>query len=164
MLNQRSIPQRSAGVPLAAVSLCVLLILFGAGCTSLSGPGSASFASVTIADRTQDQIVAAATQVFTADGYFGGQNGPGRMVFEREASRGTTLAREGFMNTQAGAQTINRVRAEIVPLGGNQFRLQCKAYMVTGGSDPFFQEESALSHMRRLPYQNLLDKVKKQLE
>ncbi len=148
-------------VPL--LSLCILLTLAGAGCGSLSGEGSASFASVTIKNHSAEEIAAATAQVFGADGYRGGITGQGTMVFEKETSRATSFAREGIASGYYGAQTINRVRAEIVPLSGGSYRLQCKAFMVTGGSDPFFQDEVPVTNIRSRPYQSLLNKVAKQL-
>ncbi len=148
---------------LFVTTISLLLVLAGLGCGTLGGPGSASFASVTIQNHTEQEIAAATAQVFAADGYGGGYLGSGQMVFEKEASRGTTLMREGIVGTQGGAQTMNRVRAQIVRLADKQYRLQCKAYMVTGGSDPFFQEEVPLANMRSLPYQSLLNQVKERL-
>ena len=142
----------------------LLLALSGAGCGSLSGPGSASFASVTIQNKSPEAISAATAQVFGADGYRGGLTGSGEMVFEKEASRGTSFAREGLVDTYYGGQTINRVRVQIVPLSNGSYRLQCKAYMVTGGSDPFFQNEVPLANVRSGPYELLLNKVSKQLK
>ncbi len=144
--------------------MILLLALAATGCGSLSGSGSASFASVTIQNRSAEEIANATIRVFGADGYRGGQTGSGQMVFEKEASRGTSLAREGLTAGFYGAQTINRVRAEIVHLTGGTFRLQCKAYMVTGGSDPFFQDEVPVTNIRSGPYQSLLNKVAKQLK
>jgi hypothetical protein len=43
-------------------------------------------------------------------------------------------------------------------------RLQGKAYMLTGGSDPVFQDEVPLAKARKGPYQSLLKKVQKQLK
>jgi hypothetical protein len=143
---------------------CLALALAGAGCHSLSEPGSASFASVTIQNHSAQEIAAATAQVFGADGYRGGPSATGQMVFEKEASRATTLSRDGLVATQAGAHTINRVRAEIVPLNGGASRLQCQAYMVTGGSDAFFQDEVRLTNIRSGPYQSLLNKVAAQLK
>lgn len=85
------------------------------------------------------------------------------MVFEKEASQGTTLAREGLLAAHYGAQTINRVKVESVPLNEGAFRLQCKACLVKGGTDGFFQDEVPLANLRSGPYQALLDKVKQQL-
>jgi hypothetical protein len=36
--------------------------------------------------------------------------------------------------------------------------------MLTGGSDPFFQDEVPLAKIRKKPYQSLLKKVQKQLQ
>lgn len=143
---------------------CLLLVLGATSCHSLSGPGSASFASVTIPGHSAEEIAAATVQVFGADGYRSGNAGPGQMVFEKEASRATTLSRDGLLATQAGARTINRVRVELVALGDGSQRLQCQAFMVSGGSDPFFQNEVPVTHARRGPYQSLLNKIARQLK
>jgi hypothetical protein len=149
---------------LIIASICLFLALVSPGCHSVSGPGSASFASVTIQKHSSEEIAAATAQVFGADGYRGGMTGSGQMVFEKEASRGTTFAREGLVATSYGAQTINRVRVEIVPLAGGTYTLQCRAFMVTGGSDPFFQDEVPVTNIRSGPYQSLLNKVAKRLQ
>jgi hypothetical protein len=146
-----------------SVVLGLLAALAGAGCGSLSGPASASFASVTIENHSPAQIASATAQVFGADGYQGGISGPGQMTYEKGASRATTLSREGLASTYYGAQTINRVRLQIVALSDTTARLECKAFVVTGGSDPFFQDEVPLTNIRSGPYQSLLNKVKKAL-
>jgi hypothetical protein len=146
-----------------SAALAVLVGIAGPGCSSLDEPSSSGFASVTIKSRTAEEVAAATSEVFGAEGYRGGQTAPGKMVFEKEASRGTSLAREGIVAGIYGAQTINRVRVEIVPLAGGTLRLQCKAFMVTGGTDTFFQDEVPLTNARSRPYQSLLDKVAKQL-
>jgi hypothetical protein len=144
-----------------ATAFCSLVILAATGCST--GPSAASATSVTIDNHTPEEIAAVTTQVFTADGYRAGLNSAKNMVFEKEASRATTFMREGIVDTQAGAQTVIRVRAQVVRLADNKYRLQCQPFMVTGGSDPFFQEESRVSNLRSGPYQSLLDKVKQQL-
>jgi hypothetical protein len=50
----------------------LLLVLASPGCGSLSGPGSASFASVTIKNHSAQEIADACSKVFGADGYRGG--------------------------------------------------------------------------------------------
>jgi hypothetical protein len=162
-LQPKPIATQSGRAPSAAL-LSLLFVLVVAGCRSLSEPGSASFASVTIQNHTPQEIMGAAAEVFRADGYRVGMSNSGQMVCEKEASRATTMSREGLVATQSGAQTINRVRAEIVPLGPGSHRLQCKAYMVTGGSDTFFQDEVPLTNLRSLPYQSLLNKVEQKLK
>lgn len=164
MLKQDSIQKLSSPVAAGfAVLLGLMLVLTGTGCGTTKGPASASFASVTIQNHTEAQIIAATTQVFIADGYKAGPSELGKMLFEKEASRGTTLAREGMVGTAYGAQSFIRVRVETVELPGSQYRLQCKAYTVSGGSDPFFQKEVGYANFRSGPWQSLLNKVKKQL-
>jgi hypothetical protein len=143
---------------------CFLLLLAVAGCKSVSGPGSASFASVTIHNHTPEEIHAAAGQVFREDGYAGTQSGPMRMVFQKEASRLTTISRDGLVAAHEGARTLERVRTELVDLGGSSYRLQCQAYMVTGAGDSFFEDEVRKTNLRSGPYQSLLNKVAKQLK
>lgn len=149
---------------LYAAVTCVWLALWGTGCGSLSKPNSASFASVTIENHTPEEIINATTRVFGADGWTGGIRGSGTMVFEQEASRGTTLSREGLYATQQGARTVNRVKAELVPLaGGSSYRLQCRAYVVRDAGS-LLEDEVPYTNLRSRPYQSLLNKVKKELK
>jgi hypothetical protein len=117
-----------------------------------------------IQNRSSDEIASATAEVFAAEGYRGSRTSSSQMIFEKEASRATSLSREGLAATSYGAQTVNRVRVDIVPTGDAQHRLQCKAFMVTGGSDPFFQEEVPVANLRSRPYQSLLNQVAKQLK
>lgn len=149
---------------LALLPLCLGVLLLGAGCNSLSGSGSSSFASVTIENKSMEDITAATLKVFGADGYRGGASSPGKLVFEKEASRATSFAREGVAAGYYGATTINRVRVDITSLAGGTYRVACKAFMVTGGSDPFFQDEVPVTNIRSGPYQSLLNKVAKALK
>jgi hypothetical protein len=143
---------------------CLWLLLSGAGCGSLGGAASASFASVTIENRSPQEIAGATAKVFGEDGYMGGPGGAGQLVFQKEASRGTTLSREGLIATQSGARTMNRVRVEIVSLsGGSAYRLQCQAYIVRDAG-ALLEDEVRLTNVRSAPYQSLLNKVKKQLK
>jgi hypothetical protein len=145
-------------------SVCLWLALAGVGCGSLGGPASASFASVTIENHSLAEIASATTKVFAADGYTGGMSGASKMVFDKGASRATTLSREGLVDTHYGAQTINRVKVEIVAVGETGYRLQCKAFVVRNAGDAILQEEVPLANIRSLPYQSLLNKVKKELK
>ncbi len=141
-----------------------VLVLAGAGCGTISEPASASFASVTIQNHSAEEIAAAATQVFGADGYRGGMTGSGEMVFEREASRATTFSREGLVDTYYGARTVIRVRAQLVALSGvSSYRLQCQAYIVRDAGD-FLEDPVPLTNVRSGPYRSLLNQVKKQLK
>jgi hypothetical protein len=147
------------GVCLTALSLMIA----GAGC-GLFSPNSASFASVTITGHTEAEIAAATAQVFREDGYDGGFALMRQMTFEREASRGTSLAYEGVVATQGGTRTLVRVRTEIVTLNAEKKRVQCQAYIVKNAGDSFFEDEQRLTNIRSRPYQNLLDKVADKLK
>jgi hypothetical protein len=142
----------------------LLFVLAVAGCKSASGPGSASFASVIIKKHSPAEIHAAAAEVFQEDGFAAFQVAPDRLVFEKEASRLASMSRDGLVATQAGARTIERVRTELVDLGGGTYRLQCQAYMVSGVGDSFFENEVAKTHMRAGPYRSLMKKIGKKLK
>lgn len=149
---------------LSCLATSAVLGLLAVGCGTYTNKDAGDFAAVTISGQSADAIALATAKVFGAEGYMGGASGPGRMTFEKAASRGTSIAREGIVGAYYGAQTVNRVRVEIIPLLDGTHRLQCKAYMVTGGSDPFFQEEVPVAHVRSGPYRSLLDKVAQQLK
>ena len=144
------------------VGPAALLVLVG--CQSTSGPGSASFASVTINKHTPEEIHTATGAVFREDGYAGAQMSPSQMLFEKEASRLSTISRDGLIAAQGGARTIERVRTELVDLGGGTYRLQCQAFMVSGAGDSFFENEVRKTNVRSGPYRSLLNKVAKKLE
>ena len=142
--------------------LAALLVLIGAGCGATK-PSGASFASVTIKGHTPQEIASVTAQVFQEDGYVGGSMKGHPMVFQKEGSRMTDLAYQGAVDTHYGAQTVVRVKVDIVSLGADSHRLQCQAYVVRNSGDAFFQEEQKLANIRSGPYQSLLNKVAKQL-
>jgi hypothetical protein len=166
MLKPNSTPSFTRRLPTGLAVLSSLVILLSGLCSSpvIAAGSSGGFASVTIKDRTKDEIVVTTAKVFTAEGYRSGRSASGQMVFDKEASRGTSMARDGIAATQSGARTIHRVRVDVIPLDDGGHRLQCKAYMLTGGSDPFFQDEVPLANIRKKPYQSLLKKIQKQLK
>jgi hypothetical protein len=130
----------------------------------LGQPAGASFASVKIANWSPAQIQEAAAQVFREDGYAAFDAGPGQMVFQKEGTKMNNLGQNGVVGTYYGAQTMIRVRAQIVDLGTGSSRLQCQAYMVRNPGDSFFEDEHPLINPRRGPYQHLLNKVAKRLK
>jgi len=140
-----------------------LLASMTTGCSSLSKPASASFASVVIANHSAAEIWDATTAVFREAGYTGHIDGA-QHVFDREGSRWNTLSRDGLVAAQAGAVTIERVRVELVDLSEGSLRLQCHAFIVSDPGDSFFAEEHKLADFRGRPYQKLLDDVVKRLK
>jgi hypothetical protein len=140
-----------------------LLAVAATGC-GLTKPAGASFASVKIPNRSLAQIQEATVQVFREDGYAAFDAGPGQLVFQREASKMTNIGQNGITDSYYGAQTIIRVRAQIVDLGTGSFRLQCRAYFVRHPGDSFFEDEHPMVNARRAPYQLLLNKVARRLK
>lgn len=137
-------------------------ILF-AGC-HLGQPASASFASVVIPGKSQEDICTTTAAVFQEDGYQVGALNPDNMVFQKEGSRGQSLAYGGVVDTHYGASTMTRVRAQLVDLGAGSYRLQCQASVVRNANDALFEDESRLANIRSGPYQSLLNKVAERLK
>ena len=154
MLKQDSIQKRSSTVPAGiAVLLGLMLVLTVSGCGTTKGPASASFASVTIQNHTEAEIIAATTQVFIADGYKGGPSGLGKMTFEKEASRGTTLAREGLVGTAYGAQSYLRVRVETMELSREPIPAAMQGLHGEWRRRSVFQSEVGDANFRSGPWQ-----------
>ena len=140
-----------------------MMAVAATGC-GLTKPQGASFASVKIPNRSPQQIQQTTMQVFREDGYAGFEAGPGQMVFQREASKMTNIGQNGITGSYYGAQTIIRVRAQIVDLGTGTYRLQCQAYFVRNPGQTMLEDEHAMVNARRIPYQDLLNKVAKRLK
>ena len=142
--------------------LALLATLF-TGCHS-TVPGSASFASVTIANRLPEEIRRVTEEVFRGNGYHGYSGVTGEMVFEKEGSRMNQLAYGGWLETHQGNTTWVRVRLTLVDLGDGSHRLQCQAFMVPHHGDSFFEEEQRLTNIRSAPYQQLLNEIAARLK
>lgn len=131
-----------------------LVVLGGWGCQSLTAPASESFASVKIGGHTRQEVTAATIKVFEKNGYETAGAGPD-IVFEREGSKWDQIA---FGDNVGGGTVINRVRAQVVDLGGGVCRVQCLAYVVR---DPgsMVEDEVRLRARRSGPYREMLDEV-----
>ena len=137
-------------------ALCVLGCL---GCQSTDKPASASFASVVISGNTPGQIHDAAIETFRQNGYKAVRDDQADLVFEKEASRMNNFVYGSWLGDTG---VWLRVKAAIVPLGEMTYRLQCNAYLVQDRGSAT-EEETAVSHLRRGPYQKLLNAIAKQL-
>lgn len=141
-----------------------LLFVLMAGC-SWNKPASESFASVLIANASADAIQKTTIRVFQENDYLSHYMDPdsGTLVFEKEGSKGQSLAYNGLVGTHEGQVTLNRVKVRLIDRGSGSFRLSCQAYIVrdagTMGGD-----EIKLGGMRSGPYQKLLDEVADRLK
>ena len=107
-------------------------------------------ASVIIRGHSTEEITKATVAVFQEDGY-SVRAVDGKLIFDREASRMNNIAYEGVVGAHYGAQTLERVKAALVEIGADAYRLQCQAYIVKGAGDTFFGEEQKLANIRSRP-------------
>jgi len=154
---------RNKPVYLYAFVLTVLCTALSTGCR-MGKPEGSSFASVEISGKSSDEICKTTAAVFQEDGYQVSSLTPANMVFQKQGTHGQSLAYGGVVDTYYGASTVVRVRAQLVDLGAKGYRLQAQAYMVRNANDSFFEDESRLTNIRRMPYQNLPDQVAKRLK
>lgn len=140
---------RNAWLILTLAALCFC------GCRSANKPVSASFASVTIANRGVDEIRRAATAVFAEAGYETYSSVAGDLIFEKEGTRKNQVMHGGWIDD---SPVRERVRSEIVTLYDGTQRLQCKVYMVQNPGQ-FSEQEKRLANFRSGPYQTLLNRV-----
>lgn len=139
--------------------LAASLLLCLWGCASMGKPAGAGFASVEIGGHTPAEVSSTAIKVFTDDGYDSIPSKDG-LVFERIGSEWDQAA---YGSNLAGSDPVlDRVKAQVVDLGGGVCRLQCTAYVVqnSGGT---FEKEVRLHLPRSGPYRALLDQVVQKL-
>jgi len=139
----------------------VFAVLFS-GCESLNKPTSASFASVTITGHKPATIGDTAMAVFREKGYSASALGKGAYLFVREGTRKETIAYDGLVAAQNGVSTMVQVRAQVVELNPDTYRLQCETFMIRRAGQAL-EEATRLSNLRSKPYQELLDEVARRL-
>ena len=143
---------------------CLALGLTLSACRTEHGASADSFASVTILNRTPEEIQARTALVFRDAGYREGAAAGNNMVFEKGASALTTVGRDGVVAASGGARSLERVKVEVVYNDPRSYRLRCHAYMVSGAGDSFFEEEVEMLPLRSGPYRSLLNQVATQLK
>jgi hypothetical protein len=136
---------------IAVALVCSLLPL---GCKSTGKPASAHFASVEIQGNTPGQIRDVTVEVFKEHEYLVTHSAPANMMFEKE---GTEWDKVAYGNWLGGAVWI-RVRASIVPISEEKFRLQCNAFMVRDRGNAS-EEEVKLTSLQSHSYQKLLEEI-----
>ena len=145
--------------------LLCLLLASGTGCSSWGKPMSASYASVDITNATPMQIRSATIEVMKDNeyqAYYGDDSWS--WLFEKEATRGESLAYNGIVATRYGETTLMRVKTKLFDRGQGRYRLSCKAFIVTNAGAFDGGHEIALSGMRAGEFQDLLDKIAEKLK
>ena len=136
-----------------------------AGCkTTHSEANPAEFVSVFITGKSPQQIASATTKAFHAEGYSGGQERSGQLVFDKRASAGTTFIYEGMVAAGEGNHTVYRARVDIVPMDDGAHRLQCQAYIVKNAGDSVFEDQIPMRRASGPIYQDILKKAARQLQ
>src|SRR5437899_6904705 len=142
------------------MALVVCLSSLGSsGCRSGHQPAPSGFASVEIRGNTPGQIRDVAIEIFEKNGYQTSVSDLTKITFEKQAA--------AFDNVAHGDWTSAawiRVKTSIVPLGEAIFRLQADAYVVRDRGKTIFEEEITLGHLRRRPFQKLLDEIAARLK
>ena len=149
----------SGSIRLCPLGLCLLVAASGCQSTHSSTP-STRLASVIIEDRSMAQIESATQGVFQGHAYQAARSGSADFVFEKAGTSMDTLM---YGDWTPGAVWV-RVKVYLRQLGSpNEILLECDAFMVNNHGDTRFEEEHKLSKMRRGPYQDLLEEVKKRV-
>ena len=147
-------------------SLCCagLVLASLAGCSSWNKPASDSFASVIITNTTPVDVQAVTIKVFRESEYqlVHVDTNINMMTFEKEGTRGQSIAYNGIVGTQAGQAILNRVRVRLYERSHGNFRLSCQAYIVPDANS-FATHEIKLNGMRSGPYEDLLEDIARRL-
>ena len=139
-----------------ALGLCLLAV----GCQSFNSSPGGSLSSVTITDRTMPQIASAIQEVFVSHYFQGGQTGPYEFTYERPGSRMNNMAYGSYFFDE---KVTVRVVVKVQSLSGTQYLLTCKAALVEDAGDPVFQDTHKVRYLRKWPYDQLIQDIKKQL-
>jgi hypothetical protein len=132
-----------------------ILALGTTGCHTTNS--SDSLASVTIKDRSLDQIVGATEAVFRAHGFQGGRKGLADLSFEKAGNVGDNIAYGNWF----GGGTTRRVTVTLRGKGDGTVVVACTAELVQNAGDPFFEDTHKI---RRKGFQKLLDEVRDRLK
>ncbi len=140
----------------AMVTLCAAV---GAGCHSLKGPGHESLAAVVVSGPTPLETAHAVSEVFQQAGYKPvplPDNKDMRLAFERPAGGMATFLYGDWDPNKVWV----RVKVRIAGLDEDKLLVTCDLYRVTDHGDSHFEVEHKMSHVKRRPFRELLDKVK----
>jgi hypothetical protein len=125
------------------------------GCRSTGQADSTILASVVLRGNTPGQIGQVTREVFQKHEYTVAEAGLDRLVFEKKGSGMNNLAYGSWLPDEP---IWVRVRASIVSVGEEAFRLQCRAWLVRDRGSAA-EEEIRIGHMHHRPYDELLGEV-----
>ena len=142
------------------LGIAVALAWGGLGCASKpKGASSKSLGAVVVYAVTPIQIQQATADVFQGELYTTLKSSPTQLVFEKPGSWMNQVAYSGWF----GADVWARVKVNIRSYDTHSHLVECEVFMVRGHGDAFFEEEVRVLGLKRRPFQELMDKVKRRL-
>jgi hypothetical protein len=150
----RTLQGLTGPILLACLGLCVT------GCKTFKDTSSNSnlLPSVTVNNRTMDEIAATTITVFQNHGFKGGRTGPVQFVFEQAGTRKDQLLYGEWLGNDVSWRAVVSMEAQ-----GNAVRLVCEATIVKDAGDSFFEESRRVKAQKKA-FQKLLDEIAKQLK
>lgn len=143
----------------ARLSILFALLLLNS-CRSAGVPGDINHAAVQIKGHSLNEIQDVTDEVFRSNGYTETSRNTTMIAFSRPGTQGDALRYGGW----SGEGVTIRVRVEFSEQADKSCWVKANASAVQNSEDPFFQTESRAMTLNRRPYQNLLNKVAKQLQ
>lgn len=145
---------------LTGLILLACLGLCATGCKTFKDTSSNTniLPSVTINNRTMDEIAATTIAVFQNHGFKGGRTGPVQFVFEQAGSRKDQLLYGEWLGNDVSWRAAVSMEAQ-----GNAVRLVCQATIVKDSGDSFFEESRQVKAQKKA-FQKLLNEIEKQLK
>ena len=155
-------------IRIAALGFGALLLSLLTGCSVFwNKPVSDSFASVTITNTTYADVQAVTIQVFRASDYklTTIDTNSDMMTFDKEGTHGQNIAYNSVFDMDDGKVIVDRVKTVLRnDLDDGTFLLECQAYIVQDSEHSALSaNEIQLRSSRSRPYQDILDRIKNQI-
>lgn len=130
------------------------------GCETFNDPPDTYLTTVTITNRTPEQVQAAITEVFSSRGFNGGISGADQFTFTRLGSKADQLAYGSYMFKE----TVNvKVVVTTTTQADGTILVGCNAWLVETSTDAFIDDAHKVRQLRKRPYEELLEAVKAQV-
>jgi hypothetical protein len=140
--------------------LLVGLYIGATGCRSFKGTAPGYLTSVTITNRLMADVTNATVMVFTTHGFTVEQGGAGQFVFRRPGNAMDQIAYGSYVVRQA---VMVKAQVSLKQTTPDSILVGCDAWLVKSENDPTLSESYPVGPMRKGPYEELLENIKKQL-
>lgn len=158
-MNSERISVRTLGI--TGLVLSAALWLCTIGCQSFKPePPAGSVATINLTNRSSAEIAGAVQSVLTSHGFTGGQSGPNQYTYEHPGSRVDNLA---YANYFFNEPVVVRVTVTLSSFTAGSIMVSCQAWLVESANDPVFEDSYQVRKLRKWPYEDLLNDIRKQL-